>query len=141
MISRRSYASRSETNFRISPFFQHPARDVIRRYPDITIRLSGVSTVLSIPVRRCVAEYSVDAVAEYSGAPGFKFGRFDAVKFGRFDAVAEYSGTPSRSQRRLDVAAPFHPRLQHSSRAFGPESVCSKCSELLRRSNYYALEM
>src|SRR6266852_8856592 len=39
MISRRSYASRSETNFQNSPFLQHPARHLmlIRLFQHTTI--------------------------------------------------------------------------------------------------------
>src|SRR5216684_5994887 len=38
MISRRSYASRSETNFQNSPFLQHPARRTIEKAPRVSAK-------------------------------------------------------------------------------------------------------
>src|SRR6266851_1804220 len=47
MISRRSYASRSETNFRNSPFFQHPARRGVymRKWQKVLIAIVVFATV------------------------------------------------------------------------------------------------
>src|SRR5260370_2638050 len=47
MISRRTYASRSETSFQNSPFLQHPASR-----PKANVAGSQIATFISVPPRR-----------------------------------------------------------------------------------------